>query len=125
MKNKLGSHVLAIPLALAILTGCNMTGKNSDDVPSAGMSSSRDVSQAMEKVSSGIYDLIGVKGKASSSRPFVAEYSGEGHKEIFPDLPLVEFLPDVGERPRRGDRTAQGGAAEARVDDRFIRAGHQ
>ncbi|MFL4948726.1 hypothetical protein ACJ6WE_15430 [Streptomyces sp. MMS24-I31] len=93
VKNKLGSHVLAIPLALAILTGCNMTDKNSDDVPSAGMSSSRDVSQAMEKVSSGIYDLIGVKGKASSSRPFVAECSGKDTKKYFRIFHWWSFYP--------------------------------
>ncbi|MCE0447445.1 hypothetical protein LT493_34240 [Streptomyces tricolor] len=63
MKIKLGVLAVAVPLALTTLTGCSMTDKESDDVTYAGTSTSSDAADALEKISSGIYDLIGVKGR--------------------------------------------------------------
>ncbi|MFF8099641.1 hypothetical protein ACF07S_07660 [Streptomyces sp. NPDC016640] len=63
-----------------------MTDNKSEGVPSAGTSTSREASDAMEKISSGIYDLIGVKGKASDNRPGVMDCSDkdtETHFRIF------------------------------------------
>jgi hypothetical protein len=93
VKTKLSAFVLAVPLALTTLTGCSMTDNNSDNVPSAGTSTSRDASDAMEKVSSGIYDLIGVKGKASDSRPGVMDCSGKDTKTYFRIFHPWSFYP--------------------------------
>ncbi|GGX66522.1 hypothetical protein [Streptomyces anandii] len=126
VKKKLSSLVFAVPLFFATLTGCSMTDKNSDDIPFAGTSSSRDASQAMEKVSSGIYDLIGVKGKASSSRPFVAECSGKDAKKYFRIFHWWSFYPtsasDLGvamerlkeELPKRGWKVVSYGPDTSR-----------
>lgn len=56
---------------------------SSDGVPFAGTSTSRDASDAMEKVSSDIYDLMGVKGKASENFPGVTECAGKDKKTYF------------------------------------------
>ncbi|MET7440771.1 hypothetical protein ABZS63_26010, partial [Streptomyces sp. NPDC005568] len=81
MKTELGALTLAVPLALIALTGCGMTAGGSTGIPSAGISTSRDASDAMEEVPSGIRELIGVKGKASDSRPGVtAELPKHGWK---------------------------------------------
>ncbi|WOX11854.1 hypothetical protein [Streptomyces sp. N50] len=94
MKTKPSALVLAVPLALTTLTGCSMTDKESaDKTPSAGTSTSRDASDAMEKVSSGIYDLIGVKGKASNSRPGVKDCSGKDTKTYFTIFHPWSFYP--------------------------------
>ncbi|MCS0602970.1 hypothetical protein NX794_17380 [Streptomyces sp. LP11] len=70
-----------------------MTEKDSDATPSAGTRTSRAASDAMEKLSSGIYDLIGVKGKTSDSRPFVAECSGKDTKTHFRIFHWWSFYP--------------------------------
>lgn len=93
MKTKLSALVLAVPVALTTLTGCSMTDKDSDAIPSAGTSTSRDASDAMEKVSSGIYDLIGVKGKTSNSRPGVMDCSGKDTKTYFRIFHPWSFYP--------------------------------
>ena len=93
MKTKLSALALAVPLVLTTITGCSMTDNDSDEAPSAGTSTSRDASDAMEKVSSGIYDLIGVKGKASDSRPTVTDCSGKDTKTYFQILHPWSFTP--------------------------------
>lgn len=93
MKTKLSALVLAVPLAFTTLTGCSMTDKDSDAVPSAGTSTSSAASDAMEKVSSGLYDLIGVKGKASDKRPWVTECSGKDTKTYFRVFHWWSFYP--------------------------------
>ncbi|MBN0044276.1 hypothetical protein JS756_09160 [Streptomyces actuosus] len=114
MKIKLGVLAVAVPLVLATVTGCGMTDNDSNETPSSGTSTSRDASDAMEKVSSDIYDLIGVKGKASDSRPFVSECSGKDRKKYFRIFHWWSFYPtsasDLGvamerlktELPKRG-----------------------
>lgn len=94
MKTKPSALALAVPLALTTLTGCSMTDNESaDKTPSAGTSTSRDASDATEKVSSGIYDLIGVKGKASDSRPGVMDCSGKDTKTYFRIFHPWSFYP--------------------------------
>ncbi|MFF4726097.1 hypothetical protein ACFY3M_12220 [Streptomyces mirabilis] len=93
MKIKLSALVLAVPLALTTLTGCSMNDHESDKVPSAGTSTSRDASDVMEKVSSGIYDLIGVKGKTSDSRPGVMDCSGKDKETYFRIFHPWSFYP--------------------------------
>ncbi|MFI0976122.1 hypothetical protein ACH4SP_03730 [Streptomyces sp. NPDC021093] len=60
-----------------------MTEDKSDEIPFAGTSTSSDAADAMEKVSSGIYDLLGMKGKASDSQPGVMDCSGKDTKTYF------------------------------------------
>ncbi|MFI5677773.1 hypothetical protein [Streptomyces cellulosae] len=93
VKTKLSAYVLAVPLSLTTLTGCSMTDNDSDEVPFAGTSTSRQASDAMETVSSGIYDLIGVKGKASDSRPGVMDCSGKDPKTHFRIFHPWSFYP--------------------------------
>ncbi|MGW3458193.1 hypothetical protein ACWDE9_00960 [Streptomyces olivaceoviridis] len=92
MKIKLGVLAVAMPLALTTLTGCNMTD-NGSDVPSAGTSTSSDAADAVESVSSGIHDLIGVKGKTSDSRATVTECSGKDPDTYFRVLHPWSFTP--------------------------------
>ncbi|MEU7502176.1 hypothetical protein AB0B52_35030 [Streptomyces griseofuscus] len=70
-----------------------MTDKDSDPTPSAGTSTSRDASDTMQKLSSGIYDLIGVKGRTSDSHPFVAECPGKDMKTYFRIFHWWSFYP--------------------------------
>ncbi|MDX5563460.1 hypothetical protein PYK79_09310 [Streptomyces sp. ID05-04B] len=93
MKTKLSAPLLAVPFALTILTGCSMTDSDSDEIPSAGTSTSSDASDVMEKVSSGIYDLIGVRGKTSDTRPGVMDCSGKDAKTYFRVFHPWSFYP--------------------------------
>ncbi|MFJ2760907.1 hypothetical protein [Streptomyces prasinus] len=70
-----------------------MTDDDSDTVPFSGTSTSLDAAGATEKVSSGIYDLIGVKGKASESYSTVMECSGEDAEKYFRILHPWSFYP--------------------------------
>ncbi|WP_349362129.1 hypothetical protein [Streptomyces sp. H27-C3] len=63
---------------------------NPDDTPTAGTKTSLAAADDAEKVSSELYDLIGVKGKASKTGPGVSECSGQGSGEVLPDFPPVE-----------------------------------
>ncbi|MEU7428778.1 hypothetical protein [Streptomyces sp. NPDC040750] len=92
MKIKLGVLAAAIPLALTTLTGCDMTD-NGSDVPSAGTSTSSDAADKVEGVSSGIYELIGVKGKTSDSRATVTECAGKDPDKYFRVLHPWSFTP--------------------------------
>ncbi|MFC5202331.1 hypothetical protein ACGFWD_09365 [Streptomyces sp. NPDC048448] len=82
-----------MPFALATITGCSMTDKRSDEISSAGTSTSSDASDVMEKLSSGIYDLIGVKGKASDSHPGVMDCPGKDAKTYFRIFHPWSFYP--------------------------------
>ncbi|AKN70856.1 hypothetical protein QR97_14460 [Streptomyces sp. PBH53] len=109
MKKTMSALVLAVPLALTTLTGCGMTdnsaangsdsssptspGNSSGGVRSAGTSTSRDASDVMEKVSSGIYDLIKVKGKASDNRPGVQQCPGKDRDKYFQIFHPWSFYP--------------------------------
>ncbi|MFG3657800.1 hypothetical protein [Streptomyces sp. NPDC047706] len=93
MKSKLSALLLAAPLALTTITGCNLSDDTSDEIPSAGTSTSRDASDATERVSSEIYELIGVKGKASDSRPTVMDCPKRDSKEYFRILHSWSFYP--------------------------------
>lgn len=70
-----------------------MTEKNPRQIPSAGTSNSSDASDVMEKVSSSIYDLIGVRGKTSDSRPGVTDCSGKDAKTYFRIFHPWSFYP--------------------------------
>ncbi|MGW5739402.1 MULTISPECIES: hypothetical protein [Streptomyces] len=93
MKTSTRATALAVPLVLTALTGCGMTDDKTDDVPFAGTSTSRDASDAMEKTSSEIYDLLGVKGKASESLPGVTDCSGKDTKKYFRIFHPWSFTP--------------------------------
>lgn len=90
MKEKMSTIVLAAPLALITLTGCSM---NSDETPIVGTSTSLDAANALEKVSSGIYDMLGVKGKASANNSGVMECSGKDPDKYFKIFHPWSFVP--------------------------------
>ncbi|GAA5050897.1 hypothetical protein [Streptomyces similanensis] len=104
MKIKLGVLAVAVPLALTTLTGCDRTD-NGSDVPSAGTSTSSDAADQVEGMSSGLYDLIGVKGKTSDSRATVTECPGKDPDTYFRILHPWSFTPaspdDLGTAMRR------------------------
>ncbi|KPC81332.1 hypothetical protein ADK82_17100 [Streptomyces sp. NRRL S-4] len=87
------ASVLAVPLVLTVLTGCGMTDEKSDGVPSAGTSTSLDAADTMERVSSEIYDLLGVKGKASENLPGVMDCAGKDTKTYFRIFHPWSFTP--------------------------------
>ncbi|NUK12179.1 hypothetical protein HRW18_30235 [Streptomyces lunaelactis] len=87
------ASVLAVPLVLTVLTGCGMTDEKSDGVPFAGTSTSLDAADTMERASSEIYDLLGVKGKASESLPGVMDCSGKDTKTYFRIFHPWSFTP--------------------------------
>lgn len=94
MKTKLGAQAFLVSLALTTLTGCSMTDTTgSDDVPSAGTSTSLSAADQAERVSSEIYDLIGIKGKASDTGPGVSECSGKDPDKYFQIFHPWSFAP--------------------------------
>lgn len=93
MKTRTHASALALPLVLTTLTGCGMTDKENDDVPSAGTSTSLAAADRMEKTSSGIYELIGVKGRASESQPGVMDCAGKDTKTHFRIFHPWSFYP--------------------------------
>lgn len=94
VKTRLGAQVLTLSIALTTLTGCSMTdAKESDDLPSAGTSTSLSAADETEKVSSGIYDLIGIKGKGSDSGPGVSECGGKDPNKYFQIFHPWSFYP--------------------------------
>ncbi|WP_434595392.1 hypothetical protein [Streptomyces sp. A5-4] len=70
-----------------------MTDEKSDGVPFAGTSASLDAADTMEKVSSEIYDLLGVKGKASENLPGVMDCSGKDTETYFRIFHPWAFTP--------------------------------
>ncbi|WP_330174718.1 hypothetical protein OG875_14910 [Streptomyces sp. NBC_01498] len=100
MKIRLGASALLISLTLSTLTGCAMTDgngksngtdstgnagstKGSGDIPSAGTSNSEDAADRAEQVSSELFDLIGIKGKATEPGPGVSECDGKDPETYF------------------------------------------
>ncbi|MFC8829713.1 hypothetical protein ACFT9I_30770 [Streptomyces sp. NPDC057137] len=100
MKTKLGASTLLVALALTLttLTGCGMTDNNSsddsDDVPSAGTSNSEDAADKAEQISSELYDLIGIKGKASDTGPGVSECGDKDPEKYFKIFHPWTFTPE-------------------------------
>ncbi|WP_171991028.1 hypothetical protein [Streptomyces sp. JHA26] len=70
-----------------------MSKDESDSIPFAGTSTSLDAADEMERVSSGIYDLIGVKGKASDSHSTVTDCPGKDKNTYFQILHPWSFRP--------------------------------
>ncbi|CAH9415428.1 hypothetical protein SGL43_02444 [Streptomyces globisporus] len=94
MKNIMGAHALLVSLLLTSLTGCGMTDTtDSDDLPSAGTSTSLSAADRAEKVSSEILDLIGIKGKASDTGPGVSECGGRDPEKYFQIFHPWSFTP--------------------------------
>ncbi|WTO35461.1 hypothetical protein OG399_14260 [Streptomyces achromogenes] len=94
MKIKLGVLAVAAPLALVTLTGCSMTSStDSGDVPSAGTSTSRDAAAEVQKASSRLYDLIGVKGRASEGSPGVQDCGDKDRETYFRIFHKWSFYP--------------------------------
>ncbi|MFE9295962.1 hypothetical protein [Streptomyces niveus] len=103
LKIKLGASALLMSLALTTLTGCGMTDTNgsdgsdssagSDDLPSAGTSNSEDAADEAERVSSELYDLIGIKGKASDTGPGVSECDDKDPEKYFTIFHPWTFTP--------------------------------
>lgn len=80
----MSTGALLVSALLITLTGCSMTSSTeSDDIPSAGTSTSQDAAQNTQKVSSDLYDLIGVKGKASDSSPGVQACADKDRDKYF------------------------------------------
>ncbi|MFD8421335.1 hypothetical protein [Streptomyces sp. NPDC059466] len=99
MKTKLGVIALALPVTLATLTGCTMTDtKSSDDMPSSGISTSSDAAENTKKVSSQLYNLIGLKGKASDSGPGVKECGKRDPEKYFQIFHAWSFTSTSPER---------------------------
>ncbi|WP_186777850.1 hypothetical protein [Streptomyces salinarius] len=70
-----------------------MTEDDSHDIPAAGTSTSSDAADTVERVSSGIYDLIGVQGKASDDQSTVMSCSDENRETHFRILHPWSFYP--------------------------------
>lgn len=106
MKIKLGASALLLSLALTTLGGCGMTDNkepngsgdagssgSSDDIPSAGTSNTEDAADKAEAVSSELYDLIGIKGKASDTGPGVSECGDKDPEKYFTIFHPWSFTP--------------------------------
>jgi 5'-3' exonuclease len=94
LKIKLCAIALALPVALMTLTGCSMTdANNSNDIPSSGTSTSSDAAKEAEKASSELYNLIGLKGKASDTGPGVKECGKKDPEKYFQIIHSWSFTP--------------------------------
>ncbi|WP_308250975.1 hypothetical protein [Streptomyces anulatus] len=94
MKTPLGAQALLVSIALTTLTGCSMNdAKDSDSPPSAGISTSRQAAQSVKKVSSELYDLIGIKGEASNSGAGVSDCGGKDPEKYFSVFHPWSFTP--------------------------------
>ncbi|MFJ9028212.1 hypothetical protein ACIRQP_06740 [Streptomyces sp. NPDC102274] len=94
MKIKLGASALLVSIALTTLTGCSMTDAKDSALPAAGTSNSEDAAAVAKKVSSEIYDLIGIKGKASNTGAGVSECSGKDPEKYFQIFHPWSFVPE-------------------------------
>ncbi|WP_181793367.1 hypothetical protein [Streptomyces sp. WELS2] len=92
MKIKPGVLAAAVPLVLVTLTGCDTTGSGSG-IPSAGRSTSSEAADAVEGVSSGIHDLIGVRGRASEGGPGVQDCGDKDRETYFRIFHKWSFYP--------------------------------
>ncbi|MEU3446918.1 hypothetical protein AB0H29_06770 [Streptomyces thermolilacinus] len=93
--SKSSVYALLGSIALITVTGCGMN-ESSDEVPFAGASTSRNAADRAEKVSSEIYDLIGLKGKASNVRPGVMDCSKRDRGKYFRVFHPWTFTPASG-----------------------------
>jgi len=94
MKIKMGASALLVSLALSTLTGCSMSdAKESDSAPSAGVSTTNAALDTAEKISSELYDLIGLKGKATDSRPVVNTCAGKDPEKYFTTFHMWTLTP--------------------------------
>ncbi|XIE78782.1 hypothetical protein AB6O49_13185 [Streptomyces sp. SBR177] len=94
MKIKAGATALLVSLALTTLSGCSMTdAKDSDSPPFAGVSTTSDARSAAEKVSSELYDLIGLKGKTTEPGPGVNECPGKDPEKYFTTFHMWTLTP--------------------------------
>ncbi|MFD5648477.1 hypothetical protein [Streptomyces sp. NPDC127039] len=100
MKARANAFTLALSVALTTLTGCSMTENDSPDIPTAGTSTSSDAADAVEMVSSGIYDLIGVQGEASDDQSTVMNCSGKDRETYFRILHPWNFYPATASNPQ-------------------------
>ncbi|WP_258047325.1 hypothetical protein [Streptomyces sp. SM13] len=67
--------------------------QDSDSLPSAGISTSREAVETTKKVSSELYDLIGIKGKASNSGAGVTQCGGKDPNKFFQIFHPWSFTP--------------------------------
>ncbi|MFJ6994019.1 hypothetical protein [Streptomyces sp. NPDC003090] len=113
MTIKSSVYALLVSVALITTTGCGMND-SSDEVPFAGASTSRDAADRAEKVSSEIYDLIGLRGRASETRPGVMGCSEKDRAKYFRVFHPWTFTPAAGGDLRgvmerlKGDLTRHG-----------------
>ncbi|MGW1293483.1 hypothetical protein [Streptomyces sp. NPDC002533] len=76
-----------------------MTDSNSSDsLPSAGTSTSRKAAQTVKKVSSELYDLIDIKGKASNSGAGVTGCGSKDPEKYFQIFHPWSFTPESPEK---------------------------
>ncbi|MEV8291128.1 hypothetical protein [Streptomyces niveus] len=66
---------------------------SSGGLPSAGVSSSADAADTAERISSELYDLIGIKGKASEPGPGVSECEDKDPEKFFQVFHAWTFTP--------------------------------
>ncbi|MFE4367495.1 hypothetical protein ACFRMN_04425 [Streptomyces sp. NPDC056835] len=66
---------------------------SSDDIPTAGVSTSEEAADEAAKVSSEIYDLIGIEGKASNTGAGVTECGGKDPEKYFQVFHPWTFTP--------------------------------
>ncbi|MEW1610500.1 MULTISPECIES: hypothetical protein [unclassified Streptomyces] len=94
VKTAPGAQALLVSIAIITLTGCSMTNAGeADSLPSAGTSTSEEAAQTAKKVSSELYDLIGLKGKASNSGAGVTECGGKDPEKYFQIFHPWSFTP--------------------------------
>ncbi|MEU5966185.1 hypothetical protein ACWF9X_04115 [Streptomyces globisporus] len=99
MKKVLGAQALLVFVTLTTLTGCSMTdAKDSGSLPSAGTSTSKEAARTVKKVSSELYDLIGIKGEASNSGAGVAECGERDPEKYFQIFHPWSFTPESPEK---------------------------
>ncbi|MFI2759672.1 hypothetical protein ACH5A3_12430 [Streptomyces echinatus] len=92
VKIKPGVLAVAVPLVVTVLAGCGTTDEGSG-VPFAGTRTSKDAADDLEGVSSGVRDLIGVRGKVPDSGATVTECSGRDPDKYFRILHPWSFYP--------------------------------
>ncbi|AWK10621.1 hypothetical protein DDQ41_18890 [Streptomyces spongiicola] len=99
MKTHPGVPALLVSCTLTLLTGCGMTDDHEPDVvTSVERRTSSDVADEAERVSSEIYDLIGIKGKASDTGPGVTDCGRKDPERYFKVFHKWSFVPASGEQ---------------------------
>ncbi|WP_256105708.1 hypothetical protein [Streptomyces sp. ODS05-4] len=93
MNTKLGACALLSILALSTLTGCSMTDDMPTSPPSAGISTTDEAADQAEKISSELYDLIGLRGKATEPGPGISECAGKDPEKFFTVFHAWTFTP--------------------------------